>query len=106
MAASQKPKGDMAWIPGGEFRLAVLVAAAVHVFLTRKAATLPKWMGKLETASPGFAFKIGLLLFGLFPPDILTSIAVGSSLAGCAGAPPGLRCPSASRRASTRSGAG
>jgi hypothetical protein len=62
--------------------LAALAAAAIHVFLTRKTATLPKWMGKLEEASPGFAFKIGLLLFGLFPPDILTSIAVGSALAG------------------------
>ena len=61
--------------------LAALAAAAIHVFLTRKTATLPKWMGKLEHASPGFAFKIGLLLFGLFPPDILTSIAVGSALA-------------------------
>ena len=61
--------------------IAALVAAAIHVFLTRKTATLPAWMGKLEDASPGFAFKIGLLLFGLFPPDILTSIAVGSALA-------------------------
>lgn len=62
--------------------LAALAAAAIHVFITRKTATLPKWMGELEHASPGFAFKIGLILFGLFPPDLLTSIAVGSALAG------------------------
>ena len=61
--------------------IAALAAAAIHVFLTRKTATLPKWMGKLEDASPGFAFKTGFLLFALMPPDILTSIAVGSALA-------------------------
>jgi hypothetical protein len=72
--------GEKKWIYWIVF--AGLAAAAIHVFLTRKTATLPKWMGKLEHASPRFAFKIGLLLFGLFPPDILTSIAVGSALAG------------------------
>src|SRR5262245_22284315 len=35
-------------------------------------------MGKLQTPSPGFAFKLGFLLLGIFPTDILTSIAVGS----------------------------
>jgi len=61
--------------------IAALLAAAIHAFLTRKTAKLPAWMGKLEGASPGFAFKMGLLMFALFPPDLLTSIAVGSALA-------------------------
>jgi Sap, sulfolipid-1-addressing protein len=61
--------------------LVLLVAAAVHVFLTRKQAEPPKWMGKLETAGPRFSFRVGFLLLGVFPTDILTSIAVGAYLA-------------------------
>jgi hypothetical protein len=61
--------------------LVLLVAAAVHVFLTRKTAEPPKWMGKLQTASPRFSFRLGFLLLGVFPTDILTSIAVGTYLA-------------------------
>jgi hypothetical protein len=61
--------------------LVLLVAAALHVFLTRKTAKPPKWMGKLQTASPKLSFKLGFLLLGVFPTDILTSFAVGSYLA-------------------------
>lgn len=39
-------------------------------------------MNKLEEATPKFAFILGLLLLGVFPTDIITSVAVG----GC-GAP-------------------
>jgi hypothetical protein len=60
----------------------LLVAAMVYVFLTRKTSEPPKWMGRLQTASPGFSFKLGFLLLGVFPTDILTSAAVGSSLSG------------------------
>lgn len=35
---------------------------------------------RLQTATPGFAFKLGLLLLGVFPTDILTSVAVGTYL--------------------------
>src|SRR6266508_1497429 len=52
----------------------------IHVFLTRKTSEPPKWMGKLQTANPKFSFRLGLLLLGLFPTDILTSLAVGSYL--------------------------
>jgi thiol:disulfide interchange protein len=61
--------------------LVLLVAAALHVFLTRKTAQPPKWMGKLQTASPKFSFRLGFLLLGIFPTDILTSFAVGGYLA-------------------------
>jgi hypothetical protein len=61
--------------------LVLLVAAMAHAFLTRKTAEPPKWMGRLQTASPGFSFKLGFLLLGVFPTDILTSVAVGSYLA-------------------------
>jgi Sap, sulfolipid-1-addressing protein len=61
--------------------LVLLVAAALHVFFTRKTAEPPKWMGKLEGASPKRSFRLGFLLLGLFPTDILTSWAVGAYLA-------------------------
>ena len=60
--------------------LVLLVAAALHAFLTRKTAEPPKWMGKLQTAHPRFSFTLGFLLLGVFPTDILTSWAVGSYL--------------------------
>ena len=61
--------------------LVLLVVAAVHVYLTRKTAEPPKWMGKLETASARFSFRLGFLLLGVFPTDVLTSVAVGTFLA-------------------------
>jgi hypothetical protein len=61
--------------------LVLLVAAALYAYLTRKTAEPPKWMGKLQTADPKFSFKLGFLLLGVFPTDILTSFAVGSYLA-------------------------
>lgn len=60
--------------------MVLLVAAALHTFLNRKEAEPPKWMGKLQTASPKFSFRLGFLLLGVFPTDILTSVAVGSYL--------------------------
>jgi Sap, sulfolipid-1-addressing protein len=61
--------------------LVLLVAAAAHTFLARKTAKPPKWMGKLQAASPKLSFKLGFLLLGVFPTDILTSWAVGTYLA-------------------------
>jgi len=61
--------------------MVLLLAAGTHTFLTRKTSKPPKWMGKLETAQPKLAFGLGFLLLGVFPTDILTSIAVGGSVA-------------------------
>jgi hypothetical protein len=63
------------------FVLGLLIAAGLHTFLTRKTAEPPKWMGRLQTATPRVSFGIGFLLLGVFPTDILTSWAVGTSLA-------------------------
>jgi Sap, sulfolipid-1-addressing protein len=60
--------------------LVLLVAAAIHAFLTRKTAEPPKWMGKLQAATPKVSFGLGFLLLGVFPTDILTSWAVGTYL--------------------------
>ena len=60
--------------------LGLLIVAAIHVYRTRETAEPPKWMGKLQTATPSFSFKLGFLLLGVFPTDILTSVAVGAYL--------------------------
>jgi Sap, sulfolipid-1-addressing protein len=52
----------------------------VYVFLKRKTSEPPKWMGKLQTATPKFAFTLGLLLLGVFPTDIISSFSVGASI--------------------------
>jgi hypothetical protein len=61
--------------------LVLLVFLFVYVFLDRKRAEPPKWMGKLETATPRFSFILGFLLLGIFPTDIATSAAVAGRLA-------------------------
>jgi hypothetical protein len=61
--------------------LVLLLFAMLHAYLKRDESEPPKWMGKLQSATPGFAFKLGFLLLGVFPTDILTSWAVGSYLA-------------------------
>jgi hypothetical protein len=61
--------------------MVLLLAAGLHTFLTRKTSKPPKWMGKLEEEKPKGALKLGFLLLGVFPTDILTSIAVGGSVA-------------------------
>jgi hypothetical protein len=61
--------------------LVLLVGLMVHVFLNRKKSEPPKWMGRLQTATPRFALILGVLLLGVFPTDIITSVTVGARLA-------------------------
>jgi hypothetical protein len=61
--------------------LVLLVVAGTHKYLTRKTSKPPTWMGKLEEATPKTSFRLGVLLLGLFPTDIITNVVVGSSLA-------------------------
>ncbi|MTK05021.1 hypothetical protein FF096_23920 [Micromonospora sp. CP22] len=60
--------------------LALLVVLAVVVFLRRHGGP-PRWMGQIQHASPGYALKMGLLLFLAMPSDDLTMAAVGASAA-------------------------
>jgi hypothetical protein len=60
---------------------ALLLLAMVHVFRDRAEAEPPKWMGRLQAATPKFAFVLGFLLLGFFPSDLITSISVGGHLA-------------------------
>ncbi|WP_265109879.1 GAP family protein [Halosolutus halophilus] len=58
-----------------------LLLAMVHTYRTRATSKPPRWMGRLETATPRFSFRLGFLLMGFFPTDVLTSVTVGSYLA-------------------------
>jgi uncharacterized membrane protein (UPF0136 family) len=61
--------------------LALLVFAIVHTYRSRNESEPPKWMGKLQSATPKFAFVLGFLLLGFFPSDVITSVSVGGHLA-------------------------
>jgi Sap, sulfolipid-1-addressing protein len=61
--------------------IVLLLLLAVRVFLRRNESEPPKWMGKLESATPRFAFKLGFLLFLLMPTDVITMVVVGLYLA-------------------------
>jgi hypothetical protein len=60
--------------------LALLLFAAIRTFVKRGESEPPKWMGKLQAATPKTALVLGFLLLGFFPSDIVTSISVGSFL--------------------------
>ena len=61
--------------------LVLLLFLVVRVYLKRNEGERPKWMGKLETATPKFSFRLGFLLLGVFPTDIVTSVTVGAKVA-------------------------
>jgi hypothetical protein len=59
----------------------LLLFLAWRVFRQRRNTSPPRWMAKLETATPLFALKMGLLLFLLLPGDLLSMATVGAYLA-------------------------
>jgi hypothetical protein len=61
--------------------LVLLLYAAIETYRKRNVSEPPKWMGKLTTATPRFSFRLGFLLLGVFPTDLVTSISVGTYLA-------------------------
>lgn len=61
--------------------VAILLLLAWKVFRDRKNVRAPRWMTKLETATPLDALKIGILLFLLLPGDLLSMATVGAYLA-------------------------
>jgi hypothetical protein len=76
---SSTEKGGHAWVDW--LLVALLVILAIRVFLGRKESEPPRWMGRLETASPRFAFRLGLVLFFAMPTDVLTMLTVAGYLA-------------------------
>src|SRR5262249_61089432 len=61
--------------------LVLLVFAMLHTFRGRHNSEPPKWMGRLEGATPKFAFVLGFLLLSVFPSDLVTSISIGGHIA-------------------------
>jgi len=58
--------------------LVLLVVLAFSVYRRRGQAEPPKWMSSLTEARPRFAFVLGILLFLLFPGDII-AVAICSA---------------------------
>jgi len=61
--------------------LALLIFAMFHNYRGRNDSEPPKWMGKLQSATPKTALVLGFLLLGFFPSDLVTSFSVGAFLA-------------------------
>jgi hypothetical protein len=61
--------------------IGLLVILGIYVYLRRGVSEPPKWMGRLQTATPGFSFRLGFLLFLFMPTDVITTFTVGSTIA-------------------------
>ena len=61
--------------------IGILLLLAWKVFRDRKNARAPRWMTRLEAATPLYALKAGVLLFLLLPGDLLAMATVGAYLA-------------------------
>ncbi|WBB65739.1 GAP family protein [Micromonospora sp. WMMD812] len=61
--------------------LALLVVLAVIVYLRRHETGPPRWMRRLQRATPGDAARFGAILLVTSPTDDLTMAAVGASAA-------------------------
>jgi threonine/homoserine/homoserine lactone efflux protein len=74
---------------GGDARVTRAIDVAIIgllVFLAWKvsrerSSQPPRWMAKLESATPLFALRIGFLLFLLLPGDLISMFTVGAYLA-------------------------
>ena len=53
----------------------LLALAAIHTFLGRHDASVPKWMTALQEAEPKKAFSLAFLLILLMPTDIVAVIS-------------------------------
>lgn len=60
--------------------IALLLLAIVRTYRKRDESEPPKWMGKLQDASPKMALILGFLLLGFFPSDLITSASIGGYL--------------------------
>src|SRR5262249_25441572 len=63
------------WIVAG-----LLAVLAIHTFLGRGHAEVPKWMQALQEAEPRRAFSLGFLLILLMPTDIVAVISTANWL--------------------------
>ena len=59
----------------------LLVFLAIKSYVRRETTEPPRWLGTLQNAKPGTAFKTGLLLLSVFPSDFVILVTVGINLA-------------------------
>jgi hypothetical protein len=59
----------------------LLVLLAIKNYVRRETIEPPGWLGTLQNAEPGTAFKTGLLLISLMPSDLIIMLTVGTNLA-------------------------
>jgi hypothetical protein len=58
----------------------LLIVASIRAYLGRETAEPPKWMGKLQDATPGRAFGLALVLMTFMPSDFVIVMTVGVHL--------------------------
>jgi hypothetical protein len=61
--------------------IGLLALAALKNWRGRATAEPPKWLGTLMAADAGRAFRIGLMVIGLMPSDLVIMLTVGVHLA-------------------------
>jgi hypothetical protein len=62
--------------------VALLLVASLKAYLGRQTSEPPKWMGKLQGASPRRALEIGFLLILLMPSDFVIMLTTAFHLKG------------------------
>ena len=58
----------------------LLVVMSIMNYVRRATIEPPKWLGALQNAEPGTAFKTGLMMIGLMPSDLIIMLTVGTNL--------------------------
>jgi hypothetical protein len=80
-ASSSSEESESGLRPLDYVILALLLFAIVHTYLSRKQSEPPKWMGRLQHATPRSTLVLGFLLLGFFPSDLVTAASIGAFLA-------------------------
>jgi small neutral amino acid transporter SnatA (MarC family) len=79
--AGEANEGSSSGLTTTDYIILVLLAfAMVRNYRKRNESEPPKWMGKLQSATPKTALVLGFLLLGFFPSDLITSISIGGFL--------------------------
>lgn len=79
-AKAKSATGGSGNVPMDLLFIVLLLLLAYRAWAKRNETEPPKWMSKLQEASPRFAFQLGLVLFIAMPTDVLTMVTVGTWL--------------------------